>query len=185
MATTAFWFRRDLRLKDNTGLYNALKTGQKVLAVFIFDENIIGELPFDDPRTNFIYDSLDNLNNQLLIFGGGLLIRKGKPVELWKSLITEYKINKIYANHDYEPYAIQRDKEIAQLCNELNIGFKTFKDQVIFEKDDILKPDGKPYTVFTPYKKRWLAQLKNIDFQQNNLKSNNNLLVSPNTGFPN
>jgi len=156
MKVNIFWFRRDLRLTDNTALSNALAEGLPVLPVFIFDDNITGELPEDDPRISFIYDSLSGLNNELVKHKSSLLVLKGDPVKIWKKLTAEYDINCVFINKDYEPYAITRDNNIEKLLNQNNITFKKFKDQVIFEEKEIVKGDGTPYTVFTPYRNRWM-----------------------------
>ena len=171
MDTSAFWFRRDLRIEDNTGLREATQSGHIILLVFIFDDNIIDELPSNDPRLNFIHQSLETINNQLLKHNGALLVLKGNPIEIWKKLIKNYNLRAIYANQDYEPYAIQRDKELEKLCRSNSIEFKSFKDQVIFEKDEVLKADGNPYTVFTPYKNKWLEHFETINLQSSNLSS--------------
>jgi deoxyribodipyrimidine photo-lyase len=155
----AFWFRRDLRLEDNAGLYHALRADKPVLAVFIFDTDISGELPQDDHRIGFIYQSLSSINQEMEKRGSSLLVTKGKPVDVWKQLITQYDIETVFTNHDYEPYAIRRDAEIKELLGQEGIGFLTFKDQVIFEKSEVVKADGKPYTVFTPFKNQWLRKL--------------------------
>ena len=156
MKVNIFWFRRDLRLTDNTALNNALAEGLPVLPVFIFDDNITGELPEDDPRISFIYDSLSGLNNELGKYESSLLVLKGDPAKVWKKLTAEYDINCVFINKDYEPYAITRDNNIEKLLNQNNITFKKFKDQVIFEEKEIVKGDGTPYTVFTPYRNRWM-----------------------------
>lgn len=169
LSTIAFWFRRDLRLEDNIGLQKALEQAQKVLAVFIFDDNITKELPADDPRINFIYESLQKLNNQFAELGGSILVRKGDPIEIWKDLISSNQLQAIYTNHDYEPYAIQRDQKVGKLCSNLNIHFQTFKDQVVFEKSEVVKADNKPYSIFTPYKIKWLQKLDS-DFRYEAIK---------------
>lgn len=152
------WMRRDLRLEDNTALSNALKQDIPVLLLFIFDTNILAELPRNDARINFIYETLHQLNQQLKSYNSSLLIEKGEPLEVWKNLIYKYKITRVFTNKDYEPYAIQRDYSIQQLLQQNNIEFLSFKDQVIFEEDQILKADGTPYTIFTPYKNKWLEK---------------------------
>lgn len=156
MNISIFWFRRDLRVEDNTGLYKALSGNTTILPLFIFDENILNELSKDDSRVSFIYDCLKNLNQTFKSVNSSLLCLKGKPLDVWKSLIKEYRINKVYTNRDYEPYARKRDKQIKDLLANSGIEFLTFKDQVINEEFDVLKKDGTPYTVFTPYKKKWL-----------------------------
>ncbi len=155
-----FWFRRDLRLEDNSGLYHALKSGKKIQCIFIFDKNILDELPRDDARVSFIHDSLLQLDCEVQKHGSSLLVKHGNPYEIWASLANQYKIIDVFTNHDFEPYAKDRDNKISLLLQEKNIGFKTYKDHVIFEGNEVLKDDGKPYTVFTPYKKKWLAKLE-------------------------
>jgi deoxyribodipyrimidine photo-lyase len=159
MKINIFWFRRDLRLDDNTALIKALESGLPVLTVFIFDTNITEDLPTDDPRISFIYDSLVSLNNELNKSGSSLYIRKGDPEEIWKELLVFFDINSVYINKDYEPYAIQRDKKVEALLNKKRISLLRFKDQVVFEEGEILKSDNKPYTIFTPYKRRWMKKL--------------------------
>lgn len=151
-----FWFRRDLRLDDNVGLYHALSAGKPVIPLFIFDKTILDELDnVNDRRVTFIYKALENLQTQLLEQNSSLLVRYGTPVEVFTQLLNEFQIDSVFTNHDYEPQAIQRDSEIQTLLRQKNIRFSSFKDQCIFEKDEILNGEGKPYTVFTPYSKRW------------------------------
>ena len=154
------WFRRDLRLHDNTALYHALNSGQPVIPIFIFDSNILDKLENkQDARVQFIYESLHHIHQELLKFNSGVKVLFGNPVECWTNLIKEYSIKSVYTNHDYEPYAINRDKEIEALLNKNNISFNTYKDQVIFEKSEVVKDDGKPYTVYTPYSRKWKSRL--------------------------
>lgn len=161
-----FWFRRDLRLEDNTALYHALQTGLPVLPIFIFDIHILNTLPKDDARVHFIYDTLNTLNEKLnKDYSSGIVIYHNTPLKVFESLCTQYDIANVYTNHDYEPYAIQRDLEVSQFLNTKNIAFKTFKDHVIFERDDIVKNDGTPYKVYTPYSKQWIQQLDNNPIQ--------------------
>jgi deoxyribodipyrimidine photo-lyase len=159
MKINIFWFRRDLRLEDNTALIKALESGLPVLTVFIFDTNIIDELQPDDPRISFIHETLISINDELKKSGSSILIRKGDPEMIFNELILSHEINSVYINKDYEPYAIQRDNVIEALLWSKQIALKRFKDQVIFEEGEILKSDNKPYTVFTPYKRRWLKKL--------------------------
>lgn len=154
------WLRRDLRLQDHAALYHALKNNTDVLPLFIFDENILTELPDYDRRVDFIHQVLENLKSQLRRMGSDILIEFGTPENVWKKLIDDYKPEAVYANHDYEPYARERDGRIKEILASRQIPFYTFKDQTIFEKDEILKDDGSPYTVFTPYSKRWKEKLK-------------------------
>ncbi len=160
MKVSVFWFRRDLRLNDNKGLLAALKSGNPVLPLFIFDENILGELKSDDPRVTFIHESLSKINKGLNTRGSALLVRKGDPASVWHDLLKEYEIAALYINKDYEPYAIGRDNSVEELLRGKGIRIERFRDQVIFEENDILKPDNKPYTVFTPYSRRWLQRFK-------------------------
>lgn len=161
-----FWFRRDLRLKDNHGLYQALESGKKVLPVFIFDEDILDLLENkSDKRVDFIVQALQTLNSFLKSKNKGIKIFKGKPLEIYKKLTENYEIEAVYCNEDYEPYAIKRDQEIADFLASKNIAFHKFKDQVIFHKDEIVKADKKPYTVYTPYSKLWLNEFQKIDLQ--------------------
>lgn len=157
---TIFWFRRDLRLNDNAGLYHALKNHQKVLPLFIFDKNILEELPKKDARVTFLHNTLLNLKSQLENLGSSLILRHGTPTEVWKKLTNEYEIEAVYTNHDFEPYAKERDAAVAEILAQKDIQFKTYKDHVIFEKAEVTKADGLPYTVFTPYSKKWLAKLE-------------------------
>ena len=155
-----FWFRRDLRLDDNIGLNEALNNKLEVIPLFIFDENITDELDKNDPRVNFIYKQLEYINSTLSTkFNSKLLVLKGNPFEVIQKLITDYNIGEVFSNHDYEPYAIARDKKINEFLLSKNILFSSFKDQVIFEKDEITKDDKTPYVVYTPYMKKWKTKL--------------------------
>ena len=155
-----FWFRRDLRLDDNIGLNEALNNKFEVIPLFIFDENITDELDKNDPRVNFIYKQLEYINSTLSTkFNSKLLVLKGNPFEVIQKLITDYNIGEVFSNHDYEPYAIARDKKINEFLLSKNILFSSFKDQVIFEKDEITKDDKTPYVVYTPYMKKWKTKL--------------------------
>jgi len=163
MKISIFWYRRDLRLEDNTGLFKALNENENILPIFIFDDSIIDELPEDDARVNFIYESLSKINKQLNNHKASLQILKGQIDDVWEKLVTTYDIHKVYLNKDYEPYAIKRDQKIKEFLNSKGIEMKTFKDQVIFEEDEIVKADGKPYTVFTPYKRKWLEKFTKVN----------------------
>lgn len=164
MKVVAFWFRRDLRLEDNHGLYQAMSSGLPVIPIFIFDEAILDSLPKDDPRVQFIHQELEKIHDSLDEQGSGLIIKKGNPLEVWTKLTQEYSIESVFTNHDYEPYALDRDKEVGAFLESKGISFLTFKDLVIFEKDEVTKDDGKPYTVYTPYKRKWLASLSGDSF---------------------
>ena len=157
MKITIFWFRRDLRLEDNTALHAALKSGNQVLPIFIFDQDILSDLPKKDARLGFIHDLLTDINSSLHPFESGVQCMFGNPLNVWKSLLESYDISSVFINKDYEPYARKRDQEIATFLSENGIALHIFKDQVIFEENEILKADGKPYTVFTPYKNKWLS----------------------------
>jgi deoxyribodipyrimidine photo-lyase len=157
---TVFWFRRDLRLEDNAGLYEAMRVSQNVLPLFIFDKNILDQIEDKtDKRVQFIHSCLVKMKTELNSLGSDLLIRHGNPLDVFKQLIKDFKIESVYTNHDYEPYAKDRDDRVAIFLQEQSIEFKSFKDQVIFEKSEILSDQGKPYTVYTPYKNKWLASL--------------------------
>lgn len=155
---TIFWFRRDLRVEDNKGLFEALSADDTVLPIFIFDKNILSELPKNDCRVTFIHKLLENIQTELNKHKKSLAVFYDEPQIVLKNLIEKHSINAFYTNHDYEPYAIKRDKVIHQLLNDNNIDFKSFKDQVIFEKDEIIKEDRTPYVVYTPYMKKWKEQ---------------------------
>lgn len=153
---TLFWFRRDLRLSDNNALHEALKSPHPVLPVFIFDEDITSSLSEDDPRITFIYDTLHALNKVLITHSSSIYCLKGKPIDIWKQLIDEFDIDAVFANEDYEPYGRKRDTEVEVLLNQKNIQFSLFKDQVIFSKNEVVKKDLTPYTIYTPFKNKWL-----------------------------
>ena len=157
-----FWFRRDLRLEDNVALYHALQSKLPVIPLFIFDTDILNSLSKNDARVGFIHESLSKINTKLNAVGSSLLIKKGTTTEVWKSLFQEFNISKIFFNKDYEPYAIKRDLAISALAKDNNVLCFSFKDQVIFEENEITKSDGLPYTIYTPYKNKWLDKYKTI-----------------------
>ncbi len=160
--TTLFWFRRDLRLQDNAGLYHALKENENVLPIFIFDTEILQKLEDKtDLRVAFIHQSLTAMQEQLSASGSSLLVFHGNPVELFQTI----KPKAVYTNHDYEPYAQKRDTKVKEILEGKGIAFRTFKDQVIFEKSEVVKDDGLPYTVFTPYSRKWKAALTEAAYQ--------------------
>jgi len=177
-----FWFRRDLRLDDNKGLYEALKGEHPVLPVFIFDSEILNKLPETDARVSFIHDTLQNMRVRLESdYDSSLAIYHGKPIDIFNKLIKDYEIGCIYTNRDYEPYALERDNAIKTLLEENDIKFKTFKDQVIFEKNEVVKNDGDPYVVYTPYMRKWKEQFKSVSLETFNTSSLlNNLLKDVN-----
>jgi len=155
-----FWFRRDLRLQDNAGLYHALKNNQPVVPIFIFDTNILDLLEDKaDRRVEFIHATLEEMQIQLRAIGSSLEVYYGTPLSVFETLLTKYKIENVFTNHDYEPYALEREKKIAGLLKSKGVAFNTYKDQVVLEKDEVMKDDGKPYTVFTPYSRKWKAVL--------------------------
>ncbi|SMC77696.1 cryptochrome/photolyase family protein [Pedobacter africanus] len=155
------WLRRDLRIDDNAALYHALKGNYPVLLLFIFDTNILKKLcNRQDARVSFIHQTLEALNEKLKDYNSAIEIKHGTPEAAWADVLNTYQVKAIYANHDYEPYARERDDNLAEYLRSENIGFETFKDQVIFEKNEITKADGKPYTVFSPYFRQWQQQLK-------------------------
>ena len=152
-----FWFRRDLRLDDNVGLYHALQNESKVLPIFIFDTDILSRLPKDDARVSFLFQQIEDMNSQLAQSKKKIHVFSGKPFNVFKEILKSNKVHAVYANRDYEPYATARDSEIKTLLEENNISFSTFKDHVIFEQDEVVKSDGTPYRVYTPYFRTWLA----------------------------
>ncbi|MBT8269204.1 MAG: DNA photolyase family protein [Bacteroidia bacterium] len=154
-----FWFRRDLRLHDNHGLYHALNSGYPVLPIFIFDEDILHKLPEQDARLDFIHHTISEINSVLKNdFKSGLLVKYGQVRDVFDQLINEYEVKAVYTNHDYEPYAKTRDEEAANLLANSGIEFHTYKDQVIFERNEVVKKDGNPYVVYTPYMRRWFEK---------------------------
>lgn len=161
-----FWFRRDLRLDDNIGFYEALKSNHPVLSIFIFDSTILNDLPKDDARVTFIFETLQKMRDTLQKeHHSSIAMYHGKPLDIFKQLIEEYNIKTVFTNHDYEPYAKARDAEIKALLSKHEIAFRTFKDQVIFEKNEVVKSNGDPYVVYTPYMKTWKAHFKNHDLK--------------------
>ncbi len=157
---TICWFRRDLRLEDHAALYHALKSGYPVLSLFIFDKTILDKLENkNDKRVIFIYRQIERLQKELSELGSSIISFYGKPFEVWSELLNQFNIKVVYVNSDYEPYAIDRDEQIRQLLHQHNISFHSYKDQVVFEKDEIVKDNGTPYTIYTPYSKRWMQKL--------------------------
>ncbi|RYE20798.1 MAG: deoxyribodipyrimidine photo-lyase, partial [Sphingobacteriales bacterium] len=155
-----FWFRRDLRLNDNAGLYHALKGEHPVVPIFIFDTNILDDL-YDksDKRLDFIHQQIEHIQDTLIKKGSSLHVLHSTPEEGFTELLKHYKIKTVFTNTDYEPYATTRDKHIAALMKKHGADFLSYKDQVIFEKGEVVKDNKEPYTVYTPYSKRWLATL--------------------------
>lgn len=157
------WYRRDLRIDDNASLYHALQSGYKVLPIFIFDKNILADLENkNDKRVSFIYDQVQRLKHELELIGSSLLVLYGLPIQVFDEIIMDYPITAVYTNHDYETYAQNRDTTIAAFLASKQITFHSYKDQVIFERDEITKDNNEPYTVFTPYSKKWKQKLNNF-----------------------
>ena len=157
------WFRRDLRLNDNAALYHALKSKNPILPIFIFDKHILDQLDDkDDKRVAFIHNALHAMQQQLAALNSNLEVHYGYPLDVFNTLLKKYTIVTVYANHDDELYALQRDSAIQQLLNNNAANLKTFKDHVIFEKSEVTKDDGLPYTIFTPYSRKWKAALKSF-----------------------
>lgn len=151
-----FWFRRDLRLEDNAGLYRALTAGLPVLPVFIFDKSILEKLPEkNDARVEFIHTEITRLAEELAGQGSAIVVRHGYPEQVWTQLAEEFEVANVFTNHDYEPYAKDRDAAVKKHLESKGIGFHTFKDHVIFENLEVAKDDGEPYVVFTPYSRKW------------------------------
>ena len=159
---TLFWFRRDLRLDDNLGLFHALKSEFPVIILFIFDDEILESLHKNDARVSFIYDSLSNINSKLNEIGSSILIKKGTTNQVWESITTKFDVQEVHYNKDYEPYAIKRDAKTSEFLQSKSIKSYGYKDQVIFEEKEITKSDGLPYTVFTPFKNKWLEKFNSI-----------------------
>ena len=156
-----FWFRRDLRLNDNHGLQEALEAGLPVLPVFIFDTEILKKLPAkNDARVNFIHSEITRLKKETEAIGSSVKVFHSTPVDAMKELLAEFEVAAVYSNKDYEPDAIKRDEEIRKFLTEKEVEFRLFKDQVIFEENEVLKDNDEPYTVFTPYSKKWKQVLK-------------------------
>lgn len=161
-AVSVFWFRRDLRWQDNVGLYYALYQakleGHQVLPIFVFDKTILAQSEEKaDRRVDFIHQTLTRLQNELVEKGKSLWVNYGTPIEVFEKLFTEFKVASVYTNHDYGPKANARDKSIEALALKNGASYHHYKDQVIFEKDEVIKDDGKPYTIYTPYANKWRA----------------------------
>jgi deoxyribodipyrimidine photo-lyase len=159
MRNSLVWFRRDLRLDDHAALHHALLSRRRVVGVFVFDNDLLDGLPADDRRVQFIHDSVRELDERLRIAGGYLIVRRGRAAQEIAALAAELDVESVYANHDYEPQAIARDRDVAQALRQAGRSLQTFKDQVVFEKDEVLTLAGGPFSVFTPYKNAWLKRL--------------------------
>jgi deoxyribodipyrimidine photo-lyase len=164
-AISIHWFRRDLRLQDNHALSKALQSGKPLLCIFIFDKLILDKLADkSDKRLTFIHTCLSSIHAHLKEMGSGLKTYYGEPLQVWQEIINEYKVDGVFCNRDYEPYAQQRDRSVHELLQKHSIVMHGYKDNVIFEKSEVVKDDGKPYTVFTPYSKKWKSKLTNDSF---------------------
>lgn len=160
------WFRRDMRVEDNTALFHALASGQPVLGLFIFDSSILSKLEDrDDARVSFIHLQVQRLKSRFEALGGSLLVLHGDPVTLWPQILSDYPVAAVYTNRDYEPYARQRDGALHKLFESKGVAFHHYKDHVILEAKEVLKDDGLPYTVFTPYSRKWKAKLQAVDLE--------------------
>jgi len=157
--TNIFWHRRDLRIHDNAGLYKALKSGETIQPIFIFDTTILSKLPVSDQRVLFIHQELQKLKAEYAELGSDLKVFHGNPRDIIPLIVETYNAKTVYTNRDYEPYALQRDKALFEQLKEKKCELIGAKDHVIFEKNEVLKADGLPYTVFTPYSRKWKEQL--------------------------
>ena len=175
---SVFWFRRDLRLDDNLGLNAALSSGLKVIPIFIFDTEIINKLEKNDLRIKMIHAALVKLNDAMLGNRCNVGMYLGNPKAVFESLLKKYKIKRVYTNRDYEPYALERDKSIKSFLEKKNVTYKSFKDQVIFEKDEVVKDDGNPYKVYTPYSRKWIETLNARGFETCKSETKLNSLAS-------
>ncbi len=175
------WLRRDLRLEDNTALHAAVSQGFKVLPLFIFDDNILNELPKNDGRVNFIYELLSGINEELKVTNSSIEVRRGKPLDIWSQLVQEQDIKAVFFNKDYEPYALERDKQVEDFLTARHIKVHTFNDHLLLEPGTVLKDDGEPYTVFTPFKRKFLQVLGEVRPYP---KPNPNVFVNSNSSFP-
>ncbi len=155
-----FWFRRDLRLEDNCGLFQALSGEFPVLPIFIFDPTILNRLPSKkDARVEFIHRAIQKIKDQLKALGADVFVLHDSPLKAFQEISTQYSIQAIYFNHDYERYGVERDSNIKGWAQGQGIAFHSFKDQVVFEKSELLSGQGTPYTVFTPYSRKWKERL--------------------------
>jgi deoxyribodipyrimidine photo-lyase len=180
---TIFWFRRDLRLHDNVGLFYALSKSNTVYPIFIFDKDITNNLNKDDYRLNFIKEQIKFMNKKLKKHECSINIFYGKPLDVFKNIISKTKIERVVFNKDYEPYAIKRDDTVKELMTKNNIEILSYKDHVIYEENEVVKKNGDPYVVYTPYSRKWISKFNDqeivtyhSDEYLNNLKSLNKTL---------
>lgn len=178
-----FWFRRDLRLIDNTALNYCLEN-KNVLSIFIFDSQITSQFDKNDPRITFIYNSLKNIHHELIKHGSHLEVFQGNILKIWEEITQKYQVASVYCNEDYEPYAIKRDLQVKEFLKTKNIIFHSYKDQLIFSPNEVLKDDGKPYTVFTPYSKKWKFKLNQSRIIYNDKINFENFIKNPSENFP-
>jgi deoxyribodipyrimidine photo-lyase len=178
------WFRRDLRLEDNHALSKSLESGKKVLCIFIFDKHILDKLEDkSDKRLTFIHTCLNSIHGQLEELGSGLKTYYGEPLQVWQQIVEEFNVTNVFCNRDYEPYAQQRDKAIHEILVKRGISMHGYKDHVVFEKSEIVKDDGKPYTVFTPFSKKWKSKLNDDTFASfESIPKRDQLYAHPETG---
>jgi deoxyribodipyrimidine photo-lyase len=162
MSKVLFWHRRDLRINDNAGLFKALKSGMEVQPIFIFDRNILDSLPKNDQRILFIHQHVQKLKEAYQKLGSDLWVFYGNPLEVIPKIAVEFVFNAVFTNRDYEPYALERDKKMFELLKAKNVDFQGAKDHVIFEKSEVMKDDGLPYTIFTPYSRKWKSKLNDF-----------------------
>ena len=156
------WFRRDLRAFDHAALYRALTSSNRVHCVFVYDSGILDPLPRDDRRLRFIHASIASLDAELRRLGGCLIVRQGRPLEVVPALAAGLGVDTVFVCADYEPEAVERDAQMAQLLAADDRKFVQLKDQVIFEKDEVLTLAKGPFSVFTPYKNAWLKRLASM-----------------------
>jgi deoxyribodipyrimidine photo-lyase len=180
-----FWFRRDLRLHDNHGFHRALESGKKVLPIFVFDVEILEKLEDkDDARVTLIYGALAEMDGKLKKHKSSIKVFHSRPLEAFSQVLSEFEVSAVYANEDYEPYARERDGEVEGMLLQKGIKFLRFKDQAMFAKDEVLKADGKPYTVYTPYMKRVKEMLKSNVLQSHPSETLLDNCISVNSSFP-
>jgi deoxyribodipyrimidine photo-lyase len=190
MKVNIHWFRRDLRLEDNRALELATHANFPVLPIFIFDTEILHELENDDARVSFIHERLTAMDHQLKELGSGIQVFHGQPYEVWKDILEKYDVSEVYFNKDYEPYARERDANISELLKQHGVQVHALKDHVVFEESEVMKPDGSPYTVFTPYRNKWMERFQEeIDLKESITNGENfaqvegNIIDINNIGF--
>lgn len=164
--TNVYWFRRDLRFHDNNGLHHALQNDSSLLPIFIFDKHILDKLEDkDDARVDFIHQTIDALKQELESIGSSLKVFYGYPEDAFDELTTQFEIEEVYCNRDYEPYALERDQKVEGSLSKKGIKFYSFKDHVLFEKKEITTDSDSPYKVFTPYSRKWKAKYEDSEIK--------------------